>query len=129
MRFHSSDNHVLMDRNTYKALQIFNSRSHDATFKKGLSSSCREGLSVYKLFSVHCSSRLGQKALKDLLLNPVNDQEILNERLNLIGFCIQMCNKTITETVHDTLNNMEDIYVSQIILLFQCALLKCCNFR
>lgn len=110
--FCSSDYHVLMDQNTYKALQIFNSRSHDATFKKGLMSSYREGLSVYKLFSMHCNSRMGQKTLKHLLLNPVNDPKVLNERLNLIGFCVQMSNKTFIDSVHEMLNNIEDVYVS-----------------
>lgn len=100
-----------MDRNTYKALRIFNSRSHEATFKKGLASSCREGLSVYKLFSVHCKSRLGQKALRQILLNPVNDPNILNERLNLIAFSMQMNNKTFIQTVHDSLKDMDDINV------------------
>lgn len=101
-----------MDRNTYKALQIFNLRSHDATFKKGLTGSTREGLSIYKLFSAHCKSRLGQKHLRHLLLNPVNDPKILNERLNLICFSTQINNKAFVESIHDTLKAVEDINVS-----------------
>lgn len=100
-----------MDGNTYKALQIFSLRSHESTFKKGVSSSSREGLSIYKLFSMHCKSRLGQKALRNIIFYPVNDPIILNKRLNLIEFSIQMNNKTFTETVQDNLKNMEDINV------------------
>lgn len=107
-----------MDRNTYNALQIFSSRSHEATFKNRLASCCGDGLSVYKLFSTHCKSSLGQKLLKHLLLNPVNDPVILNERLNLIGFSTQICNKTSIEAIHDTLKNVEDIYVSQNLKFF-----------
>lgn len=111
LKVYFSDNHVLMDRNTYSALQIFNSRSHDATSKKGISGTYREGLSIYKLFSTHCKSSLGQKHLKQLLMNPVNDLEILNERLNLIGFSVQMNNKTFADAIHDTLKNIENIDV------------------
>lgn len=116
-----SDNHVLMDQSTYKALQIFNLRSHDATFKKGVSGSNREGLSIYKLFSQHCNSKLGQKALKDLLQNPINDPNVLEERMNLIEFSIRMCNNTFTEAVRDALKNVEGIYVScriELVLLY-----------
>lgn len=56
--------HVLMDLTTFNALQIFHQCSHDASFKRGLSSSNREGLSIFRVFLSSCKSRMGQNYLK-----------------------------------------------------------------
>lgn len=100
-----------MDRNTFDGLQIFQSRSHDSTFMKGLQSNSREGLSIYKLFSMHCRSSLGQKVLRYILLNPVNDVKTLNMRLGLISFAINMKNKALIQTLHDNFKDLEDVHV------------------
>ncbi|KAG5894164.1 hypothetical protein JTB14_001860 [Gonioctena quinquepunctata] len=98
--------HVLIDNPTFAALQIFLKRGHDASFKRGLPSSSREGLSIYKLFSVNCKSRGGLMSLKNLLLNPINDIEVLNKRLDFVSLVLEPRNRDYIESLRD---NMKQI--------------------
>lgn len=56
--------HVYIDNQSFKALQIFSPKSHEAGFKRGQEISNREGLSVYKLFMYGCKSKMGQIYLR-----------------------------------------------------------------
>ncbi|XP_056636028.1 mutS protein homolog 5-like [Diorhabda sublineata] len=97
---------VLIDNSTFKALQIFSKRGHEAGFKRGLNSSDREGLSVFKLFSLNCKSKIGLMTLKNILLNPINNIDILNQRLDFIYFVLQPSNREFIESLREHLQGI-----------------------
>ncbi|XP_044754707.1 mutS protein homolog 5-like [Coccinella septempunctata] len=102
-------NHVLIDWTSFNALQIFNQKPHEAGFKRGVQSNSREGLSIYKLYSSHCKSRMGQLHLRNLLLNPIFDKEELNKRLDFIQFALQPCHKEFIESIQDNIKNLVEV--------------------
>ncbi|CAG9863939.1 unnamed protein product [Phyllotreta striolata] len=102
----SRKNHLLIDNGTFKALQIFSKRGHEAGFKRGAQSSEREGLSIFKLFSMNCKSKLGLTTLKNILLNPLNNVDILNKRLDFIDFVLNPSNREFVESLRDNLKGI-----------------------
>ncbi|KAH1009656.1 hypothetical protein HUJ04_001983 [Dendroctonus ponderosae] len=109
-------NHVLLDNHTFKALQIFSQKSHDAGFKRGQDSSSREGLSVYRLFMSSCKSRMGQTELRNLLLSPINDRRELEKRLSFIKFVQQPVNLDFIASIHDNIKQFQNVvHVSAIL--------------
>nr|XP_023023464.1 mutS protein homolog 5-like isoform X1 [Leptinotarsa decemlineata] len=102
----SRKDHVLIDNATFRALHIFSKRSHDASFKRGVPSSNREGLSIYKLFSMNCKSKGGLMCLRNMLLSPTNNIEVINKRLDFISFVLEPGNKEFVESLQD---NMKQI--------------------
>ncbi|XP_060528669.1 mutS protein homolog 5-like isoform X2 [Cylas formicarius] len=105
----SMKNHVFLDSASFRALQIFSSRSHEAGFKRGDPSSNREGLSLYKLFSTHCKSKIGLVQLRHNLLMPINDTEELTKRLNFIKFLIQPANVDFVKSLQDSIKHLSDV--------------------
>ncbi|RZC42494.1 mutS protein 5-like [Asbolus verrucosus] len=105
----SMKGHVLMDWTTLNALQVFQQCSHDASFKRGLQSSNREGLSVFRLFSSSCKSRLGHACLKNILMQPLNDMNELNKRLNFITFILNPGHQDFIESLQDNIKSLSDI--------------------
>ncbi|XP_072388558.1 mutS protein homolog 5-like [Diabrotica undecimpunctata] len=97
---------VLIDNSTFEALQIFSKRGHEAGFKRGLHSSDREGLSVYKLFSVNCKSRVGLVTLRNILLNPLKNIDLLNQRLDFISFVLLPSNRFFVESLRENLQEI-----------------------
>lgn len=61
--FHDREDIVMMNRETYEALQIFSQLAHPSSFKRGARGSYREGLSVYGIFN-RCKSQLGCKFMR-----------------------------------------------------------------
>jgi hypothetical protein len=57
------DNIVMINRETYEALQIFSQVAHPSSFKRGVRGSYKEGLSVYGIFN-RCKSQLGCKFMR-----------------------------------------------------------------
>ncbi|XP_068897033.1 mutS protein homolog 5-like isoform X2 [Tenebrio molitor] len=101
--------HVLIDGTTLNALQIFQQCSHDASFKRGLQSSNREGLSVFRLFSSSCKSKLGQTSLKNILLKPINDPQELTKRLDFITFVLHPSNQEFVESLQDNIKTLSEV--------------------
>lgn len=104
-------NHVFIDRNTFKALQIFHTHSHNSSFKHGGNSSFKEGLSVFKLLSQYCKSKLGYLNMKNILLNPIKDINELNKRLDFIEFAIKPKHQGFIETVQENIRKIFDVNV------------------
>jgi hypothetical protein len=61
--FHDREDIVMMNHETYEALQIFSQLAHPSSFKRGARGSYREGLSVYGIFN-RCKSQLGCKFMR-----------------------------------------------------------------
>lgn len=54
-----------MDKNVFKALQVFQASSHKASFIHGSCDSTNyEGTSLFKLFSMHIKSNIGLEELR-----------------------------------------------------------------
>lgn len=54
---------VMMDAETYEALQIFNKLSHPSNFKAGVPGSNKEGLSIYGIFN-RCKTIIGSQFMR-----------------------------------------------------------------
>ncbi|CAH2011861.1 unnamed protein product [Acanthoscelides obtectus] len=102
----SRANHVLIDNSTFQGLNIFSQLNHDAGFKRGLHNASREGLSIYKIFSAHCKSKIGLTTLRSILVNPVNDMDILKARLEFISFVLEPVNKEYIEALQDNIKQI-----------------------
>ncbi|CAH1118956.1 unnamed protein product [Phaedon cochleariae] len=102
----SRKHHLLIDNPTFEALQIFSKRGHDASFKRGLPSSTREGLSIYKLFSHNCKSKNGLISLRNILFNPTNDRNVLEKRQDFISFVLQPCNEEFIASLRDNMKGI-----------------------
>ncbi|KAJ8918621.1 hypothetical protein NQ315_013127 [Exocentrus adspersus] len=98
--------HLLVDSASFNALHVFAQKGHDASFKRGLQSSCREGLSVFRLFSANCKSKIGQVTLKNILLNPIKNIDELNKRLDFIHFVLQPGNKDFVESLQENIRQL-----------------------
>ncbi|XP_018568658.1 mutS protein homolog 5-like isoform X2 [Anoplophora glabripennis] len=98
--------HILVDAASFNALHIFAQRGHDASFKRGLQSSSREGLSVFRLFSANCQSKIGQVTLKSILLSPIKNVDELNKRLDFINFVLQPGNKDFVESLQENIKQL-----------------------
>ncbi|CAH0555687.1 unnamed protein product [Brassicogethes aeneus] len=101
--------HVLIDLISFKALHIFQEKWHEAGFKRGTQSANREGLSIYKLFSVHCKSTMGQTFLRNILRNPIKNIDELNRRLDFIEFSLVLENREFIESLQDNIKHLCDI--------------------
>ncbi|KAK9890839.1 hypothetical protein WA026_012185 [Henosepilachna vigintioctopunctata] len=104
-------NNVLIDWNSFNAFQIFQQKSHEAGFKRGVQSNTREGMSIYKLFSSHCKSRIGQQCLRKLLLNPTFDITELNKRLDFIQFVLNPIHREFIESIQDNIKQLVDVNI------------------
>ena len=117
-----------MDWTTLNALQVFQQCSHDANFKRGIQSSNREGLSIFRLFSSSCKSKVGQTCLRyftvlvtnvfvlnvcrNMLLRPVNDIHELSKRLEFITFVLHPNHQEFVESLQDNIKTLSDVTVS-----------------
>nr|CAD7445575.1 unnamed protein product [Timema bartmani] len=93
---------VMVDAETYEALQIFSQRMHPSSFKMWTPGSSREGLSIYGLFN-RC---------KVMLLHPTKDIDILNDRLDLISFCLQPRYEEAVKNMTDCLKHLKSITIA-----------------
>ncbi|KAJ9576025.1 hypothetical protein L9F63_007125, partial [Diploptera punctata] len=89
---------VMINQDTYEALQIFSPRPHPSGFKRGMPGSFREGLSVFGIFN-RCKSPIGCKHMRIMLRHPTRNIDTLNARLDVVQFCMHPNNE-------DTVGNM-----------------------
>ncbi|PNF16373.1 hypothetical protein B7P43_G10502, partial [Cryptotermes secundus] len=99
---------VMMNRETYEALQIFNQLAHPSSFKRGARGSYREGLSVYGIFN-RCKSQLGCKFMRVMFLHPSRDIDVLNSRFDVVQFCVQPKNEDIVKNMLVCMKNIKNI--------------------
>ncbi|KAB0802504.1 hypothetical protein PPYR_04690 [Photinus pyralis] len=105
----SLNDSVLIDQNTFNSLQIFDVKSHDSNFKRGLQSHTREGFSIYRLLSQHCISKIGYQCLRSILANPTNNVDELKKRLDFIQFALDAKNQTLIENLQETIKKISDL--------------------
>ncbi|KAI1290305.1 MutS -like protein 5 [Halotydeus destructor] len=86
----SSEYDVEIDENTIQALAIFQELWHPSAYK--VNTAKREGFSVFAMFK--CSSPGGKNILKKIFSRPTRDQNILEQRLNVVEY---LCNPARSE--------------------------------
>ncbi|XP_050680563.1 mutS protein homolog 5-like isoform X2 [Leptidea sinapis] len=99
---------VLMDEDTYRGLQIFNTQAHPSGFKRGVQGSNKEGLSLFHLFS-KCYSKVGQARLRLLLRHPTTDIETLRQRQDVIEFFMKPQSDSIMRNICSSLRYIKNV--------------------
>ncbi|XP_076335549.1 mutS protein homolog 5-like isoform X2 [Tachypleus tridentatus] len=95
-----------MDENTYSALQVFYEEWHPSVYKS--SSGRKEGLSLYGILN-RCKTYQGSKELRNMLLRPTQNLEILTQRQEAVGFFLATENMETTTTIQDCLKHIKNI--------------------
>ncbi|KAF4524171.1 hypothetical protein B566_EDAN010627 [Ephemera danica] len=109
----SLDDLMFMDQDSFSALQVFCPQAHPSGFKRWSPGNSKEGLSIYGLFN-RCRSTLGCKWMKVMFLHPSRDMKLLNERLDMVEFCMRQKNM-------DVLQQMLEAQEEEIVLFRQIA--------
>ncbi|XP_032221965.2 mutS protein homolog 5 isoform X2 [Nematostella vectensis] len=112
----SIDDMVIVDDNTYSALQIFQKESHPSVYKSGTSS--KEGLSLFGVLN-RTRSALGSRLLRMWFLRPTRDILVLTERQKAITFFTTPRNIDLIASLQDCLKNVKN--VSRILVRMKTA--------
>ncbi|EDO48759.1 predicted protein [Nematostella vectensis] len=104
----SIDDMVIVDDNTYSALQIFQKESHPSVYKSGTSS--KEGLSLFGVLN-RTRSALGSRLLRMWFLRPTRDILVLTERQKAITFFTTPRNIDLIASLQDCLKNVKNVSV------------------
>ncbi|XP_033212595.1 mutS protein homolog 5-like isoform X2 [Belonocnema kinseyi] len=89
---------MMMDEDSYKALDIVHKRDHPSFFKFGSDSLKKHTISLFSLFN-NCQSRLGSQALWKILHHPTTNIQILEKRQQVIAFCLIPGNQTVADSL------------------------------
>ncbi|KAL1490889.1 hypothetical protein ABEB36_011567 [Hypothenemus hampei] len=109
-------NRVMLDNQLFRNLQIFAQKYHDSSFKHGQESSLREALSIYKLFSCGCKSKMGQSLLREILQSPLRDRCELEKRLDFISFAQHPNNLEFITSIQNNIKPFKNIGCVSLIL-------------
>ncbi|KAF5279974.1 hypothetical protein FQR65_LT15112 [Abscondita terminalis] len=99
----SLQNKVLIDRNTFNGLQVFEEPSQSLRYREP------HGFSIFKLFSQHCKSNIGYFCLRNLLRNPIKDVGELKKRLDFIEFAIIPSNQGFIEGLQNNIKKISNV--------------------
>ncbi|XP_077862967.1 mutS protein homolog 5-like [Saccoglossus kowalevskii] len=113
----SLHNMVLVDDNTYSALQIFHKEHHPSIYKFGGSGS-KEGLSLFGIMN-RTKSVIGSKMLRLWFLRPLQDVQILKERQDAVAFFLSPRNIEVVTSLQDCLRHIK--HVSRILTRMRMA--------
>lgn len=99
---------VLMDNDTFMALQIFSpSEHHPSAFQMGVGRN-KEGLSVYSLLNQCCSS-YGSRELKSMMLQPTSNSAEIQKRLDIVEWSMCSANLATVKRIRNVLRSMSNI--------------------
>lgn len=108
LKVYNMKDHVLMDNDTFLALQIFSpSEHHPSAFQMGVARN-KEGLSVYSLLNQCCSS-YGSRELKSMMLQPTRDRAEIQRRLDIVEWSMCAPNMRIVKRLRAVLRTMSTI--------------------
>ncbi|XP_067217256.1 mutS protein homolog 5-like [Linepithema humile] len=96
---------VMIDDDTYEALNIVHARNHPSLFKCGDAASKKQSGSLFMLLN-RCQSQSGTQFLWKTLRHPTRNIEILNERFQVIEFCLNPDNQSIIENLTSCLKHV-----------------------
>ncbi|XP_076666275.1 mutS protein homolog 5 isoform X2 [Andrena cerasifolii] len=90
---------LVMDEDTYEALNIVQARDHPSLFKFGKTTTKTKGASLFSLFSRYCQSRPGAQFLWKTLHHPTRNVAVLEERLDTVEFFLDPNNQGVVESL------------------------------
>ncbi|CAL1687218.1 unnamed protein product [Lasius platythorax] len=103
---------VMINDDTYEALNIVHARQHPSLFKCGDAASKKQSGSLFILLN-RCQSRPGAQFLwqrlilcRKTLRHPTRNIEILNERFEVVEFCFNPNNQSIVENLTSCLKHV-----------------------
>ncbi|XP_076166799.1 mutS protein homolog 5-like [Ptiloglossa arizonensis] len=109
---------VMMDEDTYKALNIVQARDHPSLFKFGKTITTTKGASLFSLLNRYCQSGPGSQFLWKTLRHPTRNLSVLKQRLNAVEFFLDPANQSVVENLSSCLKHVYRLTN---------ALLVCCS--
>ncbi|XP_013398574.1 mutS protein homolog 5 [Lingula anatina] len=103
----SLDDMMIIDDNTYCALQIFQKELHPSVYKSGSWNSAKEGLSLFGIVN-KCKSRIGSMMLRLWFLRPLKDINTLRQRQDAVAFFFNPRNIEINNSLQDCLKHINN---------------------
>ncbi|KAF7399396.1 hypothetical protein HZH68_007988 [Vespula germanica] len=100
------ENLVMIDDDSYKALNIVQTKYHPSFFKFGNASTKMQSGSLFALLNC-CQSRPGVQFLWKTIRRPTRDIDVLNQRFDVIDFFLDPSNQSVVENLTTCL---KDIY-------------------
>ncbi|ELT91413.1 hypothetical protein CAPTEDRAFT_89832 [Capitella teleta] len=102
----SLDNLMMLDKNAFSVLQIFQSYSHPSAYKAG---SSKEGLIAAVRFQMHCRGSNTVVVFRSWFLQPSRDLETLTQRHNAVAFLSSAANIEMTSAMSSCIGNVTDV--------------------
>ncbi|XP_064626771.1 mutS protein homolog 5-like [Lineus longissimus] len=99
---------VIMDENSFSALQIFQREVHPSVYKSNTSNSSKEGLSLFGIMN-RCKSVIGSKMMKLWFMRPIRNPVLLAERLDAVEFFANSRNIEMTNSLHNCLKHIKNV--------------------
>ncbi|XP_044729161.1 mutS protein homolog 5-like [Chrysoperla carnea] len=104
----SLDTLVLMDDETYKALQIFDRLDQGNSFQKKSGGFDSPNISLFSLFK-NSRTVFGRRKMREIFMHPINDYEILRDRQVVIDFFLNVKNEDILKNICDSLRHITNL--------------------
>lgn len=106
LKTYSLEDSMIIDENTYSALQIFQKESHPSVYKVG--SGTKEGLSLFGMMNL-TKSIIGNRLLRVWFLRPTTNIQVLKERQKAIAFFHSPRNLEVVLSIQDCLKHVKCI--------------------
>ncbi|XP_078354214.1 mutS protein homolog 5-like isoform X2 [Oculina patagonica] len=100
---------LIVDNNTYSALQIFQKESHPSVYKMGAGNSgAKEGLSLFGI-SNRTRSVIGSHMLRMWFLRPSRDINLLQQRQKAVSYFMNLRNAELVASLQDCLKHIKNV--------------------
>jgi len=103
----SLENLMMIDDQTFSALQIFTKEAHPSVYKSGGSGS-KEGLSLFGIMN-RTKSQAGFRLLRSWFLRPLTNIKLLNERLMAVEYFANSRNIEALMSLQDGLKSIKNL--------------------
>ncbi|KOC63328.1 MutS protein like protein 5 [Habropoda laboriosa] len=97
---------VMMDEDSYKALNIVQVTDHPSLLKFGKTVTKMKGVSLFSLFNGYCHSRPGVQFLWKTLHHPTRNLALLEHRFNVVEFFLDPTNQSVVENLSSCLKQV-----------------------
>ncbi|XP_029213276.2 mutS protein homolog 5-like isoform X3 [Acropora millepora] len=109
LKVFSLNNLLIVDNNTYSALQIFQKERHPSVYKMGTGNSgSKEGLSLFGIMN-RTRSVLGGHMLRMWFLRPSRDVNLLKQRHKAVSFFMSPRNAELVASLQDSLKHIKNV--------------------
>ncbi|XP_073227555.1 mutS protein homolog 5-like isoform X2 [Porites lutea] len=100
---------LIVDNNTYSALQIFQKERHPSVYKVGTGNSgVKEGLSLFGIIN-RTKSVLGSHMLRMWFLRPSRDISLLRKRQKAVSYFMSLRNVELVASLQDCLKHIKNV--------------------